>query len=165
MEVLLKEFEKRNIKVVFQELNFWAGLLIFSENQKRWVCLVNSLNPPSKQRWTLAHELAHFLLHPNFRYIFTDGIFFCGLNDMEWQANRLAGEMLIPKNCLQDLETIGLSKDLTEIRKKILLKSQEIGIPFQALAWWLSERGMISFKRFQKLVSKTQNDSILSQGF
>lgn len=154
MEELLREFEKRNIKVVFSELNFWSGLLLFSEEQKRWVCVVNALNDLSEQRWTLAHELAHFLLHPNSRYIFTDGIFLGGLNDMEWQANRLAGEMLIPKNCLPELEGLGWSKDLTEIENKIDLKSRELEIPFHALAWWLSESGIITNRVFQKLVSK-----------
>ncbi|MEM3489199.1 MAG: ImmA/IrrE family metallo-endopeptidase [Nitrososphaerota archaeon] len=157
MEELLAEFAKRNIRVVFKELNFWSGLLFYLKEQNKWVCVVNSLNELSAQRWTLAHELAHFLLHPNCRYIFTDGIFFCGLNDMEWQANRMAGEMLIPKKSIQDMGDLNWLQNLEEIRLKIQEKSQKLEVPFRALAWWLFELGFLSYRIYNKLVLSAHN--------
>jgi|YelNatPaOPRAMG01_1025707.scaffolds.fasta_scaffold18559_1 Zn-dependent peptidase ImmA (M78 family) len=151
MEELLAEFARRNIRVFFRELNFWSGLLLYIKEQNRWVCVVNSLNEPSAQRWTLAHELAHFLLHPDSRYIFTDGIFFCGLNDREWQANRMAAEMLIPRKRIQDMINLGWKNDVEEIRTKIEEKSRELEVPFQALVWWLFELGFLSYRIYNKL--------------
>lgn len=144
MEQLLSEFGKRNIKVVFLELNFWAGLLLYMKEQRRWLCIVNSLNERAAQRWTLAHELAHFLLHPGNRFVFTDGIFFCGLNDMEWQANRMAAEMLMPQKSLKDLMDLGSEPDLSSIKSRVERKALALQVPFHALTWWLFELGYLS---------------------
>ncbi len=137
--------------MVFKELNFWSGLLFFLEKQNKWVCVVNSLNKPEAQRWTLAHELAHFLLHPNGRYIFTDGIFFGGLNDIEWQANRMAAEMLIPMSSVQDIAEISWKATVPELKIKIANRAQELQVPFYALAWWLNELGYLPNRKYFSL--------------
>ena len=105
------------------------------KKQNKWLCIVNSLNKPVAQRWTLAHKLAHFLLHPDSRFVFTDGIFYCGLSDMEWQANRMAAEMLMPPKSVQDIAEIDWKASLLEIRAKVAKKVHSLQVPFHALAW------------------------------
>jgi len=153
MEQLLSEFSKRNIKVVFLELNFWSGLLLYLKKQQKWLCVINSLNEPSAQQWTLAHELAHFLLHPNSRSVFTDGIFFCGLSDMEWQANRMAAEMLMPKKSLLDMVNLDRDSDLSSIKRRVEQKAHQLNVPTSALTWWLFELGYLNRRVYSELRS------------
>jgi Zn-dependent peptidase ImmA (M78 family) len=149
MEQLLEEFAKRKIKVVFQELQFWSGLLLFSNTKQRWICIVNLLNEVPAQRWTLAHELAHFLLHPDSRRVFTDGIFFCGLNDLEWQANRMAAEMLMPQKDLQDMTQVG-RESASAVSEILHRKAESLRVPPHILAWWLFENGYLPRSIYNK---------------
>lgn len=65
---------------------------------------VNASDPPARQRFTLAHEIAHYLLHREL----LDG----GIEDdrmyrsrlggvVERQANRLAAQLLMPANLVR----------------------------------------------------------------
>lgn len=65
---------------------------------------VNASDPPARQRFTLAHEIAHYLLHRNL----LDG----GIEDdrmyrsrlggfVERQANHLAAQLLMPANLVR----------------------------------------------------------------
>jgi Zn-dependent peptidase ImmA (M78 family) len=80
------------------------------------VCIigVNSLHPPHRQRFTLAHELGHLQLH---RDILEDQVHLDrgslrrdwlssqGLDDREIEANAFASEILVPTEILA--ETLG----------------------------------------------------------
>ena len=52
------------------------------------------------QRFTIAHEIAHFCLHQSKEDLFEDKIFFRGvdINSLEYQANEFAGELLMPED-------------------------------------------------------------------
>lgn len=60
---------------------------------------VNGRDPDPRRRFTLAHEIAHFLLHREFldRALTDDRMYRSRLGDsMERQANRLAAQLLMP---------------------------------------------------------------------
>lgn len=65
-----------------------------------WVCTVNANHHPTRQRFTLAHELAHYVLHRNKQNDFVDHTYFRNTdndNPMEYEANAFAGALLMPE--------------------------------------------------------------------
>ncbi len=64
-----------------------------------WVMTVNSLHHPNRQRFTIAHEIAHSILHAANSDLFEDKTFFRNSesNRMEFEANVFAAELLMPR--------------------------------------------------------------------
>ena len=64
-----------------------------------WVVTVNLLHHPRRQRFTLAHEIAHYILHRDRSDSFIDGKFFRSdeKNPMEREADSFAAELLMPE--------------------------------------------------------------------
>ena len=138
---LLKEFASENVIVVFRRMNFWSGILCYVKQQ--WFCYVNSANPIPNQRWTIAHELGHYVLHKKSGLYFTDGIFQATEVDAEWQANRYASEILMPQ------EEVAILMDKTQIAaERVLRTSGQFEVPQKMAAWWLYELGYISKRCF-----------------
>jgi Zn-dependent peptidase ImmA (M78 family) len=70
-----------------------------------YVIRVNRHDPPKRQRFTVAHELAHFLLHHDQigSGIQDDVLYRSSLSDRrEQEANRLAADILMPENLLHE---------------------------------------------------------------
>ncbi|WP_417480443.1 ImmA/IrrE family metallo-endopeptidase [Maricaulis maris] len=76
-----------------------SGELNYDEGSNTWLIKVNALHHPNRQRFTIAHELAHFSRHRFGRKGFVDQNFFRNgdLNPMETEANRFASELLMPE--------------------------------------------------------------------
>lgn len=81
-----------------------SGMLSLSENGKDWVVKVNALHHPNRQRFTIAHEIAHFSRHRSQQEKFEDMNFFRNgdSNPMEVEANRFASELLMPEQTFRD---------------------------------------------------------------
>ncbi|WP_339491492.1 ImmA/IrrE family metallo-endopeptidase [Pseudomonas rhizophila] len=81
-----------------------SGSLSLSENGRNWLIRVNALHHPNRQRFTVAHELAHFARHRSQQLKFVDQNFFRNgdSNAMEAEANRFAGELLMPESLFRD---------------------------------------------------------------
>lgn len=80
---------------------------------------VNGDHHPNRRRFTIAHEIAHFVLHPNLigDSLYDDGLYRSGLsNRVEAQANKFAQRILMPDHLIQRaLSEIGYdSKALAE---------------------------------------------------
>lgn len=70
-----------------------------------WVLGVNSLQHRKRQRFTIAHELAHYLLHGNQQSEFRDVVLMqraAHRNQMESDADAFAGELLMPSQEFND---------------------------------------------------------------
>lgn len=65
----------------------------------RWIISVNKKHHINRQRFTLAHELAHYVLHKSESDSFTDTVFFRGasVNNFEYAANEFAAKLLMPE--------------------------------------------------------------------
>ncbi len=92
------------------------------------VVLLNSSHTPQRQRFTLAHELGHFLLHVldpmhidrNYVY-FRSGSSALAIDPKEIQANQFAAEILMPRDfLLEDLNREKINTDLSN--EEILIK-------------------------------------------
>ena len=77
----------------------------------------------ARDRFTLAHELGHFLLHTPDRVSFARGDIPAYMNP-EWQANVFAGELLAPCNMVQGMSVdevvckCGISYTAAQIQMK-----------------------------------------------
>lgn len=94
-----------------------SGAILKKDN--KYIIYVNEKDNKNRQRFTIAHEIAHFLLHEdrigdNLTDI-PDGIMYRSRlsNIYEKQANRLASEILIPFKLLRNL----LLENVTDISK------------------------------------------------
>lgn len=70
----------------------------------RYRISINGLDGAARQRFTLAHEIAHFLLHREFldSEVTDDRVYRSRLGTaMERQANRLAAQLLMPANLVR----------------------------------------------------------------
>lgn len=71
---------------------------------------VNSLHHPNRQRFTIAHELAHHVLHPDQLratvhvdtvILRRDSLATAGVDDTEIEANAFAAEILMPEHMIE----------------------------------------------------------------
>lgn len=80
---------------------------------------VNKNHPETRRRFTVAHEIAHYVLHETEigDGIFDDALYRSGLsNQIEIQANGLAADILMPKNALEqryadDVDVVELARE------------------------------------------------------
>ena len=112
----------------------------------RVVIGVNALHPKTRQRFTIAHELGHLLLHQT-RSIYIDQavlrlrdvISETGLDPQEVEANAFAAELLMPREWLEkDLQG---KEDLEDEEVVALAKRYEVSI--QALTIRLQSLGYV----------------------
>lgn len=86
-----------NIDVYFEDLdNETSGYI--ERRGDRWCIGVNRHHSKKRQRFTIAHELGHYVLHRRRANSFTDHTFLRHSeesNPIEWEANRFAANLLM----------------------------------------------------------------------
>lgn len=112
-----KILEEHEIKVIKEALpNAISGYL--KRKNGKWVVGINKNHHPKRQRFTMAHEFAHFCLHKDEDEYFEDTTFFRAenKNSMEFTANEFAAELLMPEKIFKDAIREGITKvsDLAE---------------------------------------------------
>jgi Zn-dependent peptidase ImmA (M78 family) len=84
-----------------------SGMLVIKGERAHLI--LNQLHPIGRMRFTLAHELGHYLLHRDKASVFIDetALFYRGarakqgVDPMEIEANAFAAELLMPENVLR----------------------------------------------------------------
>ena len=158
---LLDEFEVAEPPVPVRRIARGKGARIFQEGQegdlsgflfrrgKEIIIGVNTRQAPVRQRFTLAHELGHLLLHDldelhvdhGFMVRLRSDLSSLGLDEAEMEANRFAAELLMPTRLLkEDLE--GTELDLTDDETFRSL-AKRYGVSAQALAIRLTGLGYL----------------------
>lgn len=124
-----------------------SGMLLQSDGRK--IIGVNSLHALTRQRFTIAHEIGHMLLHPpeechvdpGFSVRFRDAAAASGLQPAEIEANAFAAELLMPFDFLkkeldgQDIDGV----DSAELISKLALRYQ---VSAQAMTVRLTNLGL-----------------------
>lgn len=91
---------------------------ILNQENGKWIMSINRDDNPKRQRFTLAHELGHYILHKNKNDSFEDSVFFRGEDktSIEYAANIFAADLLMPKEKVRFLILNGTKvvKDLAE---------------------------------------------------
>jgi Zn-dependent peptidase ImmA (M78 family) len=157
IKFLLNQNDIELHKKPFQVESF-CGLL-FIDNLGATV-VVNENHVPSRQLFTIAHELGHFYLHQNLQSQFIEK----GLKEnvysyaeliMERQANLFASELLIP------VEVLG---KMLEKRYSFYRIAKLIGVSKEALKWrihrYLQEVYYIDYKFALMLVEEYKDKSM-----
>ena len=115
-----------------------AGVL--ARNHDRIVIGVNSSHHSNRQRFTIAHECGHLLLHEGeafvdksfpFRVNLRDGVSSMAIDPHEIEANRFAAELLMPYDMIiEDLQ----NRDIDiENEQEIKTLSKKYGVSVQAM--------------------------------
>lgn len=117
-----------------------SGALI--RNGKSVVIAVNSAQHENRQRFTIAHEIGHFLLHKgtkvhfdeDFRVNYRNALSSEATNSDEIEANTFAAELLMPETFLRkdllkiqpDDDTIGTAIQSLAVRYKVSPRAMEL---------------------------------------
>lgn len=111
--------KKRNILVVKEEMEYGMSGYI-EKRQSEWVIGVNKYDSPLRQKFTLAHELGHYILHKSEITSKHEDYILLRDNEytaMEREANEFAAELLMPRdkfrNCVESREATTI-KDLAQ---------------------------------------------------
>lgn len=99
-----------DIKVVYGPMDQTQSGELFCKDGT-WIIKINNKHNKKRQRFTLAHELGHYILHKEKNTGFKDAIFFRNevLDSMEYSANEFASQLLMPEvNIKKCIETDGI---------------------------------------------------------
>jgi Zn-dependent peptidase ImmA (M78 family) len=116
LEDLIKEY---NITIEKKTLpSEMSGKL--TKEGENWTIIINSKHSESRQRYTLAHEFAHYCLHRDDNSEFEDMAFFRKEENktvMEYEANQFAAELLMPERDVRNaiVENILSLKELSKL--------------------------------------------------
>ena len=100
--------QEEGAKVVFQDLEAKvSGVLV--QKDKTATIGINALHHPNRQRFSIAHELGHYLMHADRPTVFVDEILVHfradapvpALDDREVEANAFAAALLMPSAWLK----------------------------------------------------------------
>lgn len=143
--------QKLNIIVVrrpYKAENKLAAMLIRDEDSGKVIIALNGDHNKEKQRFSIAHEIGHFLLHPaeklfvdrEFSVEYRDSRAAIGKHIKEIEANRFAANFLVPKRFLvEDLrnylteEKIDKIKISRELSRKYEVSTYTINIRINSL--------------------------------
>lgn len=103
----------------------------------QWVIEVNAQHNIKRQRFTLAHELAHYFYHTDFQESFIDDeIFYRNeeSNPMEFAANRFASDLLIDPKTIRKVIQNGMT-NINELAEHFNVSSIALKIQLSNLGY------------------------------
>jgi Zn-dependent peptidase ImmA (M78 family) len=128
--------EQQGIKVLaLPEKGGFDGYSCFLNDSVPVVVLAEGL-PGDRQRFTMAHEIAHLLLDVNAHL------------DEEEVAHRFAAAFLVPKDCI--VQALGKARSRISLQELSILK-HEFGVSMQALVRRAFDLGIISKAVYSRL--------------
>ncbi|MEP2828674.1 ImmA/IrrE family metallo-endopeptidase [Parvibaculum sp.] len=102
-----------------------------------YAIFVNKNHPPNRRRFTIAHEIAHFVLHRDQigDGVYDDAMYRSGLPQRtEFEANRLAADILMPWHLINEATEDGLST-VEGLAKKFEVSNSSmsirLGVPYE----------------------------------
>lgn len=101
-----------------------------------WTVLYNRGQSYARSRFTIAHELAHFCLHRGNRDNFEDDVFFRteSADWMEKEANRFAGELLMPKDEFKRAVDEGVT-DIDKLAERFAVSTYAVRVRAKELGY------------------------------
>jgi len=132
-----------NILVRFEEADDDLSGALIRDPKGRVVIGVNSAHHPNRQRFTVAHEIGHFILHKgislhvdeDFRVNLRDG----SVNRDEIQANAFAAELLMPTEFIEkDTKKLGQvdQQALERLARRYQVSARAMEIRLTNLGLW-----------------------------
>ena len=129
--------KSRNIAVRFSPLDQeLSGMALIKDGVA--VIGVNALHHPNRQRFTIAHELGHHIMHRELIdgtvhidkgfALWRDNVAAQGTDLVEMQANAFASELLMPKQFISQIEGIENLDIDDEVGMKALAKRFRVSV-------------------------------------
>ncbi len=123
--------------------------MAYRQDDGKPVIGVNSLHPPKRQRFTIAHELGHLVLHAKDGIhidetlpMFRTGRSSLAIDDKEIEANQFAAELLMPAEWVQkDAEESHIDFEADDSAIAALAKKYDVSV--QAMTIRLSAIGAL----------------------
>jgi Zn-dependent peptidase ImmA (M78 family) len=137
-----------NAEVVLQPFSGEVSGIVHRNKDGTAVIGVNSSHPAQRQRFTIAHEIGHLLLHvdenlhvdKNFPIGLRSGVSGKSVDEKEIEANQFAASLLMPSDFIaHDLRPL-IGKDVLIAIKKL---AKKYGVSEQAMSIRLSTLGHI----------------------
>lgn len=132
-----------------------SGFLLRDAGTRRAVIGVNSSHHANRRRFSLAHELGHFLLHDNetvhvdrterdhgLRIRRRDEVSSAGTDIAEREANLFAAELLMPARFLEQDVADHIGEDILD-EQVLRALARKYGVSAQALAFRLANLGYV----------------------
>lgn len=117
-------------EIVFQRFLGEISGVVYRDEEGAAIIGVNSRHRPPRQRFTIAHEIGHLLLHAdenlhvdrNFPIGLRNGISGKSIDDNEIEANQFAATLLMPPDFIAaDVKPL-IGKDVLDVVKKLARK-------------------------------------------
>ena len=132
---------KMGVRLLYSPLDDeLSGMVYIKEGNP--IIGVNALHHPNRQRFTIAHEVGHLLMHRHqieqevhvdktFLMLRRDAESSSGINDIEVEANAFAAEVLMPENLVINAlknESFDIDDDsfIAQLAKKFKVSTQAI---------------------------------------
>lgn len=117
------------------EQNISGKLVIGKDPESPSVIYVNSNHSANRKRFTIAHELGHFINHRKDGTVFEDTVFFRkgDIAGIEYSANKFAADILMPEPEVRKLVIKGI-RDVGSL-------SEEFGVSASAMKYRLEQLG------------------------
>jgi Zn-dependent peptidase ImmA (M78 family) len=127
-----------------------SGFLYRDRQEKTAAIGVNSTHPTSRQRFTLGHELGHYLLHDRdgihvdrrFNIKLRNAKSSQGTDDEEKEANLFAAELLMPERMLKAELAVIEQLDLEDEASLVRL-AEKYAVSVQALSFRVANLGLV----------------------
>lgn len=138
---------KLKIDVLYEDLDDDISGFLLLKNNKPYIA-INKSHHPNRQRFSLAHEIAHFVLHSNpQKSLFVDRLVYfrnvaskSGEVREEIEANTFAAELLMPEFLLRnELKNYGEELDENDIFKL----ANAFGVSSEAMGYRLANLNWI----------------------
>lgn len=102
-----------------------------------WLMSVNVQHPEVRQRYTLGHELGHYLNHRDSVKSFEDTVYFRSKqkSSMEYMADQFAARLLMPENDVNELVKGGV--------KTVKAMAQKFDVSLEAMKYRLEQLGYV----------------------
>jgi Predicted Zn peptidase len=122
-------------KVLYADLKDNISGMLEQDSNGSWVIRVNKSHHPTRQRYTIAHELGHYCLHRSDDMVFEDQVFFRNVErtPMETEANHFAAELLMPvetfekflRDGIVNVEDLALKFNVSPVALRV--RAQQLG--------------------------------------
>lgn len=105
-----------------------------------WTIRVNKNHNARRQRFTVAHELGHYMMHRNKAESFTDEIFFRteSKDGLEYRANEFASKLLMPEKRVRKAIADGV-RNLGQLAERFDVSSLAMKVRVQELGYILKQ--------------------------
>lgn len=142
--------EYLGLSIVDEDLESSVSAMLVVKDGRGGVIGVNTNHHPNRKRFSLAHEIGHYLLHRKEATVFVDAapVFFrddtssAGTERQEIEANAFAAELLIPADSLRESVEQQALDPYDDAAVQRLARA--FGVSAQALTIKLVRLGLIS---------------------